>query len=164
MPTWKHFGIQQRPWLLCVIRTDVRADRQRAFGSALKELWFVEGQALLLYREVFVCDFNSKASICQHVALYSDGETDHFFLRSSKWSWPYDKQQLGLWINHSMVHEKIFDYFTYMIHTYTNPLASFVILTVHSYEVFSFSFTKCIYIYYDPLDTKNISLLLSPFS
>lgn len=69
-----------------------------ALYSALKDLWFVEGQAFLPYRDVFVCDFNSKVLTWQHVVLYSDGDMDHFFPGSSKWPWPNDKQQLGLWI------------------------------------------------------------------
>lgn len=42
------------------------------------------------------------------------------FAASSKWLWPNDKQQLGLWINRSMVHARLFDHFIDNAHTQSN--------------------------------------------
>lgn len=154
MSKWKYhqknmfaFLLQRRPWLylryifLC-FQADRRESRQTdgALYSALKELWFFffEGQAFLPYREVFVRNFNSKVLTWQHVVLYSDGDMDHFFPGSSKWPWPNDKQQLGSWINPSMVHVRIFDHFiTNTQRTHANSLDSSSLVFFNHYATHS---------------------------
>lgn len=176
-----NLDLQKKPWLylkyifLC-FQPDRRESRQTdgALYSAVKELWFFEGQAFLPYRQVFVHDFNSKVLTCQHVVLYSDGDMDHFFPRSFKWQWPND--MLGLWINPSMVSVRIFDHFICNTqHTNTNSLTISQFLYLYptpsplssSISFVSIKIITCIYWpsqNNDILDTQNISLQLSPFS
>lgn len=103
---------RRRPWLhLQHIFTHTGADswtaEWRSVKSALKG--FVEGQAFSPHSKVFVCDFNGSALTWQHEVLYSDGDMDHFLLRSSKWPWPNDERQLGAWIRLSVVRVESFD-------------------------------------------------------
>lgn len=86
--TFVYLILQPRPWLyleynsLC-LQTDRHESRQTDKPAYWKSCDFFEGQGFLPYRQVFVCEFNSKVLTWQHVVLYSDGDMDYFFPASS---------------------------------------------------------------------------------